>query len=309
MTGALPYRLTTEAGEPQIEWVWSDGRRFPEPFFQDTVARLTRGNARNRPASRPRTPLGALTGIVPGLPVAGIVFHVSRCGSTLLAQMLAAVPNNLVVSEPQIIDDILRAPLPTDDERIALLRGAVHALGQPPAGGARRLFLKTDCWHLLSLPLLRRAFPDAPFIFVYRHPVEVLVSLMRQPSFTLVRDTVTPAQLGLTPAERDALSREEYAAAILGAFFRAARQHRAMLTPIAYEQLPDIVPTVIPQAVASDAERAQLIAAASINAKNPSVPFLPDTAEKRQQATTPILAAAARWAEPAYREWVEAARD
>ncbi|MDD2764285.1 MAG: sulfotransferase [Opitutaceae bacterium] len=308
MTGALPFRLDFEAGEPLVEWIATDGSRFTEPFFEETLARLRRGNPANARTRRSRTPLNALRDVAPGVPLAALIFHVSRCGSTLLAQMLAALPRNLVASEPQIIDEILRlnqrVPEVNDDDRIAWLRGAVHALGQRPADGGERLFVKLACWHVFSLPLIQRAFPGVPMLFVFRDPVEVLVSLMRMPSLAIVRDTVTPGQLGLTTAIRDALSREEHAAAVLGALFRAAREHRDALVPVDYERLPEVVWEVIPGCSFTGDERARLQAAAAFDAKNPAQRFTPDTAAKRKEASPAILAAVARWAEPHYARWL-----
>ncbi len=310
MKGALPHRLTAESGELQIEWVWSDGGRFTESFFHDTVARLRHTNPANVRCARPRTPVAALHDFPPGVPVVGIIFHVSRCGSTLLSRMLAAVPRNLVASEPQIIDELLRLPQRdpsiAEGELIRLLRGAVAALGQPPAGGARRMFLKVDCWHLFSLPLIQRAFPKAKLLFVYRDPIEVLVSLMRKPSLTLVRDTIAPEHLGLTADERDALSREEHAAAIVGAFYRTALRHRASLFPIPYEQVSEIAMNGLPGITQTHEERESMRVAAAFDAKNPSERFVPDGTDKRAEATPALLTAAARWAEPAYRAWTEA---
>jgi hypothetical protein len=307
VNGALPYRLTCERS-PSVEWIRGDGGRFVEPFFEDTVARLRRNNPANRRADRLRAPLSALRDGPLGLPVGGIIFHVSRCGSTLVSQMLAASPRNLVLSEPQLIDDLLRlarsdATL-SDEEQISLLRGAMNALSQRPAGGAERCFLKTDCWHIFSLPLIQRAFPRVPLLFVYREPVQVLVSLMRRPSLTLVRGTVTPTQLDLTEAERDRLTPEEHAAAILAAFFRTARHHRAALTPIAYERLPAALLDAIPHAIGGNTERAQLLFAATRNAKDPTQPFDPDSARKGAEATGAVLAAAAKWTAPAYADWL-----
>lgn len=308
MTGALPCRLATDGDEPTVEWVWSDGGRFTEPFFEETVARLSRANPANQRINRPRTPLAALRDVPPGLPLAGLIFHVSRCGSTLIARMLAALPRNLVASEPQVIDEILRfnrvESAITDDDQIALLRGAVNALSQPPAGGAARFFAKLDCWQLFSLPLIQRAFPGVPLLFVYRDPIEVLVSLMRRPSLTLVRDTIAPEKLGLTIDERNALSREEYAAAILGAFYRVATAHRSKFIPIAYSKLPAVLPDLAPGGPYSEVERVEMLSAAQTDAKNPTVRFAPDSARKRDEATSALQAAAAKWAQPAYRKWL-----
>lgn len=308
MTGLLPFRLDPDAGEPLVEWIASDGSRFTEPFFEQTLARLRCGNPANSREHRLRTPLGALCDADPGVPLGAFVFHVSRCGSTLLAQMLASLSRNVVVSEAQIIDEILqlnrRMPEVTDDDRIAWLRGAVNALGQRPAGGGERLFVKLSSWHIFSLPLIRRAFPGVPMLFAFRNPLEVVVSLMRMPSLSMVRDTVTPGQLGLTVSARDALLREEHAAAVIGAHFRAALEHRRALFPVAYEQLPESVGRGIPGCSFTGEELRQLQAAALSDAKNPDRHFTPDTAAKREGASPAVLAAVKRWAEPHYTRWL-----
>jgi hypothetical protein len=303
--GSLPGRLVIEDGKIEIEWFVGHEARFTEPFFERTLVRLARlpGNARSE---RPRTPADALRDVAPGVPPTAFIFHVSRCGSTLLAQLLAAVPAHIVIAEAPVIDDILRAPRRdarvSDEDRIAWLRGAVAALGQQ--AGAKRLFVKFDCWSLFELPLIRRAFPGVPCLFIYRHPLEVLVSLMRQTSLALVRDTVTPAQMGLTETERDSLPPEEHAAAILGAFFREARARRGELWPVAYEQLPAFAWESMPGFAPTAEERTAMQGASLRNAKQPAVPFAPDTLEKRQEATPALLAASSRWAEPHYARWL-----
>lgn len=309
MSGALPFRLCGERDNPQVEWVRSDGERFTEPFFQETAMRLRRIRRQTGATGCPRSPVAGLRDFRGGLPVAGLIFHVSRCGSTLLARMLAAVPRNLVLSEPQIVDDLLRLPQRnssfTEGDIVDFLRGAIAALGQPPAGGAQQLFLKLDCWHLFSLPFIQHVFPGVPALFVYRDPLEVLVSLMRRPSLTLARDTIAPEQLGLTTEQRDVLSREEHAAAILGAFYRIALSHRASLVPIAYERLPEMALRAFPALNWSEEERESMRVAAEFDAKKPKERFVADSADKRAEATPALRAAAAEWAEPAYRDWAK----
>lgn len=304
----IPFRLVP-GDEWRVSWLAADGERYTEPFFEDTVRRLRR-RVENRGRALRTTPLAALAEC-DGPEPAAIIFHVSRCGSTLFAQMLAALPHHTVLAEAPLLDEILRLPrarpATTDAERIAWLRGAVAALARPHAGTSRRLFVKLDSWHIFELPLVRRAFPRTPLIFLHRHPVEVLASLMRMPSLTLVHDTVLPAQLGLTRAERDALRHEEHAAAALGAFFRAAHAHRAELHAVAYEQLPAFVWESLPGCAFNAAERAALAAAAQLDAKNPGEPFTPDSARKRAEATPELLAAADRWTLPAYRAFLAAA--
>lgn len=292
----IPFRLVPGA-EWRVSWLTADEERYTEPFFDDTLRRLRR-RPENRGRDLPTTPLSELAEIHGPEPDA-IVFHVSRCGSTLLAQMLAALPHHTVLAEPPLADEILRLPRvrleTTESERIAWLRGAIAALARPHAATSRRLFVKLDCWHIFELPLVRRAFPRTPLLFLHRHPLEVLASLLRQPSLTLVRDTVLPEQLALPRAERDALSPVEHAAAILGAFFRTAHAHRAQLHVVAYEQLPVFIWESLPGCTFDAAERTALAQAAQRDAKNPGATFQPDSARKRAAASPEVHAALEQW--------------
>lgn len=292
MTYALPARLLDHG---RLEWIGHDGGRFAEPFFEETLRLAKRGGG-----AVTTTGLEALDG--DAAPDA-LVFHVSRCGSTLVSQMLAAVPAHLAISEAPVLDDILRLEV-GEDRRIALLRGLMAAFLRSQAEAPKRLYVKLDCWHLLQLPLLRRAFPEAPLLLVWRDPLEVLASLMRMPSRTLIRDVVTPAQMGITETERNGLSREENAAAILGAFFRAATTHREALISVAYPDLPGALPDALPFEAA---DRALMLAAAGRDAKSPGQAFAPDTAAKRAEATPAMLAALERWTTPAFEEWLSQA--
>ncbi len=309
MTGAIPARVLHREEGALVEWLHLDGAPFVEPFFEETLARLRR-LATNEPSRRLLTPIDALLAAAPGLPLAGLIFHVSRCGSTLFAQLLGTCPRHVVVAEPPIIDDILRSvqrdATISDEQRIGWLRGAVAALASRQTGEARRLFVKLDCWAIFDLPLLQSAFPGTPCYFIYRDPLEVLVSLMQMPSIAIVRDTVSPAQLGLGAEERDRLTQEEHAAAVLGAIFRAGCEHRAHLVPVAYPEVAEFVRTRL-----IDAETREMTAEAfrlrlGRSAKRPSGAFIPDTDEKRRMASPALAAACSRWAEPPYRRWLNA---
>jgi hypothetical protein len=77
----------------------------------------------------------------PGLPPTGFIFHMSRCGSTLVSQMLASIPDNVVISEAGPIDAVVQAqatlPDLDHDRHAEWLRGVIGALGQPRTGGER----------------------------------------------------------------------------------------------------------------------------------------------------------------------------
>ena len=293
--GWLPAEVD---GEPTLTWRWFGRRRLTEPFYADDLMR-----AGYRPLNRLvrlRTPLPAPDDRPLRAPD-GLIFHMSRCGSTLAAQMLAASPANVVISEAPPLEAVMR--LEVDDEaKVGGLRAMVTALGQARAGETR-LFLKLDCWHVRDLPLFRRAFPDTPWVFVYREPVEVLVSHLRRRGVQMIPQLVPSARLGLdTPVVLDA----DYCAQVLAALCEAAASHHAAGGGrlVNYRELPEALLTkVLPHfgVVPSDDETAALRAAGARDAKVPDQGFVPDGAAKRREAGDDLTAICERRVGEAYR--------
>ena len=268
-TGWVPVRVRSE----KVEWLYSGERKFREPFFEDSVGRL---------AGAPRLVSGVdelerWAATRPGMIPSGFIFHMSRCGSTLISQMLAAVDGNRVLSEAPALDDVLR-----DDPR--RLPAAISALAQPLVN-ERRLFVKWDCWHTPQMGLIQALFPRTPCIFLYRDPVEVLVSQLRNPGMW----TVAPEP----PPE----GREVHVAKLLAGICEAAFSHNPVL--VNYNQLPEAVYRHVFGIDWADGEIAQMKSASMFDAKTPSFTFTPDADEKRSSASSRIQAAASL-VKPAY---------
>ena len=200
LRGWTPTALTGDPAAPTVEWRRLGTRRIADPFFDETVLRAMSerdiGDAcrhtdlerlREVAEASPRHPSGWLR-----------VFHVSRCGSTLVSQMLAAVPTTVVLSEVPAVDVILRAPAP-EAERARRLRWLLGALGHRRLSTERALYVKLACWQIADLPILASAFPGVPWIFVYREPVEVLASHAREPGMQVVRGLIDASRLGVDP--------------------------------------------------------------------------------------------------------------
>ena len=49
-----------------------------------------------------------------------------------------------------------------------------------------------DAWQIHSLPLIRAAFPDTPWVFVYRDPLEVMVSQLARPGTLNIPGALDP---------------------------------------------------------------------------------------------------------------------
>jgi hypothetical protein len=215
LAGWTPTGLTWRDGRPRVELRDLRGLALDAPFFEQTLERAMR---------EPYRLLFAAEAGLADLPEAdgpspdGLILHGSRCGSTLLAALLGDLDGAAVVSEPPVVDQVLRAPLPAA-ERAEALRRILAAL-TPPA--ATRRFLKLDSWSVHDLATIRAAFPASPWVFVYREPGQVLRSQLRLRGMQMVPGVIDPAHLGLDPRELATPAPADYCARVLAAMYDAA---------------------------------------------------------------------------------------
>lgn len=307
LAGWIPFYL--KRGE--VHWGYLGQERFVEPFSENTLQKLA-----SRPFNqllRQRTGLEVLVERAashPGLPLRGLVFHVSRCGSTLAAQTLAALRDTVVLSEPAAFDTLLQwlaATPPADaDHGSALLHGILSALGQARRPGDRRLFVKTDCWHVCHIDRILSAFPGVPWMFLYRDPLQVLVSQARIPGQFIVPGALR--NHGLIPPEPLLTRPLEHGAWVLGQILHGAaaalRKHPGGM-PVNYRELPTALHTRMARHFhlhpdERDAEAWRAVSAR--DAKNPRQPFQPDSAGKLAGADDAIRQIAERWLDAPYAE-------
>ena len=308
LTHWLPISISKHTAEPIVEWCRFDTQRFTAPFFDHTVQEALRDPFNL--LYRQQTSLDTLCEVQaqrPGLAPGGFIFHMSRCGSTLVSQMLAALPEHIVLSEPPPLDSILRTDLrgASDEQRIKWLRAWMHAISLP-GSGEQRLFVKLDAWHALDLPILRRAFPDTPWIFLYRDPVEVMVSAMKAPGMHLVPNLIDMNIARIAPEDAQQMTREQYAVHILAMVLRSALNQ---LGPqggqaLDYRSLPESVITHIAPhfGLTLTAEQIEAMnAKTAFHAKTPQLFFEPDSQSKQAEASTEIRALCAEHLDPLYR--------
>jgi len=279
-------------GDALVDWACFAGAELDDPFFAVSAMR-----ASSRPFNRLvpyATRLGALLD-APG-PVRepdGLIFHQSRCGSTLVARMLGVLPSATSVSEPPPVDAILQLGLAAGwslERRAAALRTMIGAYGRRSERRGGPFFVKLDSWHTLSLSLFRAAFPRVPWVFLYRDPVEILVSQMRQRGPQTVPQLMPPAFYGLE-AGPDAPA-EDYCARVLERIASAALEHKAGGLAVDYSELPGAVAGRILPHFGVRAEAEAMAAMTKRDAKDPHRPFLPDGTEKRCAASEVLKGAA-----------------
>jgi hypothetical protein len=270
-----------------------------DPFMQETIARVP---ARESVVQIARGDVGRGAA---GTGPAGIVFHVARCGSTLVSQLLKQHVGIVVYAEPLPVNEIL---LPPHKWPRAELVAALRSLGAAFAGHARKPWvLKLSSWNTLFCDVVAEAFPTAPWALCLRDPLEVAVSLLREPA-GWVFEGEAPAQpfAKLVDPEGVSRTREEYVARLHGAFCEAA----AALDPargllVDYAALPGAAwETVAPHfGLAVDAPaRARMREAAAMNSKAPvsrPAKFTGDAEAKRSAASDALRAAVDAYSRPA----------
>lgn len=272
-----PVRLHVRDARPVAEWVYFGDRPFTEPFFEDTA----RAALRNPFAQmfRHQAPLETSPGAAPS----GLIFHMSRCGSTLAARMLSALPQTTVISEAPPIDDAIQAG------RADWLRALVAAFIRPD----RSCFVKFDSWHILSLPLIRAAFPQTPWIFLYRDPLEVLQSQAVRPGMMACPGAMDPAALGMRAEQITTLRREEWCARLFAGFLESALKYRHEPGGLFlnYRHLPEAMWTTVASHFSmtlTDTDVELMRETTRFHAKSPGMLFEADSEEKRRAASPQV---------------------
>jgi hypothetical protein len=259
-----------------------------DAFMQETIVRVPAAESFVHIA---RADLGKAA---PGTAPSGLIFHVARCGSTLISQLLKTHDNLVVYAEPLPFNEILLPPHPWPRHEVV---AALRSLGDAFARHARGPYvLKFSSWNTLFCDLVAEAFPDSPWVFNLRDPVEVGVSLLQQPANWMRATERSAVELGkCVDPEGAAQSPEEFVARLYGAFCAAGRRldaRRGRL--VRYESLPAAVwESVAPHfsLPVDDWQRERMLQAARINSKSPvgkAAEFASDAAKKQAAASTQL---------------------
>ena len=306
----LPIGIVSQSHDIFVDWLRFGPEPLTAPFFEQSIHaalyrpfnrlfryRMTLDDFLAEARRQERTG----SSLMPR----GFIFHMSRCGSTLVSRMLAAPDDNIVVSEAAPIDGAVQLASATlhNARRPEILRAMMLAFGRPRAGGERHAFFKLDCWHALTLPLFEKAFPETPWLFLYRDPIEVMVSQIRERGSQMVPEFLPLADLGIAG---DGVPNADYCARVLSRICAAAADRLAepphLGLAVDYRELPDAVfSRILPHfAVRYDAPAlAAMQRATAFDAKRPQVNFTADSIAKHAAATPALRDATERHLGPA----------
>lgn len=220
----FPYRLLKN--DPLIcEWLQNDAHPFAEPFFDETISRL-KYSPDNRRKFRMLAHIDMLeewASTTEKRHPAAIIFHISRCGSTLFSQMLSTQLKYMVLAEVPFFDELLRLPFKNNTisktKAGSLFDAALQAYIQASYIRPEKLFIKADSWHLHFHETLRILYPGVPFILLYRHPMEVLRSQQRRRGIQSVPGMIEPGVFGFSEDMPGYYDLDKYMSDVLQSYF------------------------------------------------------------------------------------------
>ena len=313
LKGYLPVDAVVVDGRPGLLWMDMKGIDLTEPFFQQTVDRARKANRRE--VFTEFDVLLQLEKTLDSVPPTGFIFHSSRCGSTLVSNACRAIEKSIVLSEPYAVDKLVGrfitdAPAGSVKESLysVFLRGVVQALAQRRHETEEHFFIKFACCSFAQFERIRRIWPNVPWLFLYRDPIETIVSnLTDVPPWLLDEDRrVLASIMDVSTAEAGEMQLEEMCARTIGSFFSLAHRlahdggmllnYNQLSVPVISRVLNffNLIPSTEEMETISRGSRVYSKEAAGAQT------FVADSESKRQRASDLIREAAERWAMEPY---------
>lgn len=203
--GYLPVEIDLDAGTVVLGRLAT--RDFKETWYDDTAT----GDPPNEVATVDiRSFLSQGADLVPTGPL-NLIGHVSRCGSTLLSNLLALRPGTMVLKEPDFVTDVVhRIALTTDpDERhrcAELVAGLLVYTCCAASSNERTAVVKVTSWTTPAVMACLDRRVDTTWLLQWRAAHDVVASnLSTAPSWgaSTERGVAARRAVGLNPSPTD----------------------------------------------------------------------------------------------------------
>ncbi len=173
----LPYRYHAKTGS--IHWCLPAGHAT-EPFQDETISRYRQTILVNQFIA-PKISLSSLNvqaQAVQSIMPAGFIFHLSRCGSTLISGCLSELDTTSVLSESPVLTELLLDQTLGEAAQKQYLQQLID-LQASVFPSRPHVVIKWNAWDIFRWDLIRTIYPQVPSIFLVRDPVEILASHQR----------------------------------------------------------------------------------------------------------------------------------
>lgn len=287
--GWIPIKLYAEADKLLCRWLYVGDKDFKEPFFDETISacRVLPENGHLKRSMSSTDVLEDLAKDIEAITPTAFIFHISRCGSTLISQLLGQQASNIILSEVPLFDDLLRFGKKQNrmSEILPQLKAAIGFYGAKRNENHQHLFIKTDSWHIHFYKELRALYPAVPFFLLYRKPDEVIRSQQKKRGMQAIPGLIEPELFGFKKEDlydQDGSLRyslDAYMAMVLETYlqvFNEILQTDKLAYAINYHDAAmDIIDTIasVTHIAISETESAAMLQRSSFHAKFPDQVF------------------------------------
>lgn len=226
--GLVPVAINPE-GAGAVYFADIGDAPFVEWKFIYTIERLAKEGGINEMFATDLSILEQSDAARDGLSPRGLIFHVSRCGSTLFTKALGRSPRNLTINQGgplqegfwAVVTDHWRHPPESTERNLVMLRNLVRLMARRRRPEYERCFIKFISWNVIYLDFIRDAFPDASALYLYRDPAEVIATVLQETTAVLrARGTPQASMLtGLPYPDTAGMSDVEYLAHCYAHYF------------------------------------------------------------------------------------------
>lgn len=220
LKGWIPYKLVSVEEVLWVEWIYLGDVRLVHPFFEESIAKC-KSHAVNSQTFKVLSHVDLLQEwqeTIPSTETAAFIFHISRCGSTMLSQLLSLSEQHIVIAEAPILDQVLQCEQLDHNSKKQIFAAVLHILGQKRFEAETQVVVKLDSWHFHYIGLLREMYPEVPFLILIRNPEEVLQSHIKHRGIHMVPNLLPLHLFGL---DEETQTFHEYAVAVLKYYFKS----------------------------------------------------------------------------------------
>jgi hypothetical protein len=314
----LPVNFSFKPQSVSVRWLDFGSKRITEPFFMQTIQSL---RSANPPAAEQTTNLGPLLELADSLPPvrpAGLIFHITRCGSTLLANVLGTGDRTMLFYEARPIGQFFHpgvfadSPFPEEgwsDARKMLLNAVTSVYADAFGADDPQVVIKCHGVNILQIRMIRSVWPEVPCVVLIRDPLEVMVSNFDKPAgWVSFREhpRVAHKVFGWPEADVRQMSLEEYCARGIARFLECADDvldskckvvDYSHLDSATMVNIADLFQIRIPPP-----QSPRVLELMATYAKDPDrkMPFVSDYERKQNEATQKARDCALTWAQTPY---------
>ncbi len=134
--------------------------------------------------------------------MAGLFFHSGRCGSTLLCNMLDALPTCFVVRESEVLNKLVHDVTLSVEDKNHLMRCVCTSYGEYARRLGARCVIKFSSHCAARLPEVLALFPELPWLYLYREPGAVMRSFLKMPAPWLAQGVSNTGNTGPNMSDR-----------------------------------------------------------------------------------------------------------